>query len=251
MDPTQKKTLIARGLITAGIIGVLAVSAPVLVAAASAGVSMMILGGVAAVGFVAVQFLPLIGQKLDNYILAQRKAEAESNPIEQMQNFFLERAEQVRLVGEAATNIEAQVRGLEQRLDKRQKEKPNADLSEQRTQLQQMRDSSKVLTERYCDASDALKELENIIDDEKFKWDFNIAGGQAIKALSNATGEQVISTMLADTAFAAVRDNFNKTFAALDIETTKLNRQKSISIGDGLSIDLSAINIPQRQLAKV
>jgi hypothetical protein len=49
--------------------------------------------------------------------------------------------------------------------------------------------------------------------------------------------------MLADEAFSSVTDNFNKVFAELEMEAENLTSAKQLSFSDGMTIDVSAINL--------
>ena len=66
----------------AGVLGILALAAPLIWAAASAGVGLIALLILGALGVGIMQALPLLGQKWENKLLAARKAEARRNPIE-------------------------------------------------------------------------------------------------------------------------------------------------------------------------
>ena len=86
-QPAQDfKVWALRGGAAFGTLALLALSGPLIWAAVSAGVGLAALAGMAAVGFVSFQALPLAVQKLENRMLKLRKAEARANPIEQLQN---------------------------------------------------------------------------------------------------------------------------------------------------------------------
>ena len=92
-----------RAIAAACGVAALAVFAPVVWLAASGGVGLLVLGGILGIGFAAVQALPLLGQKLENNLLNARKAEARRNPIEQLQNEVLRRAERLRAFRQACS----------------------------------------------------------------------------------------------------------------------------------------------------
>ena len=81
---TRQVTWIRGLFVAAGVVG-LALFAPVVWMAVTGGMGLLVLGGVLAAGFAAVQAVPLMGQKLENALLAARKSEARRNPIEQLQ----------------------------------------------------------------------------------------------------------------------------------------------------------------------
>ena len=96
----------------AGVVGVLALLLPVLAAAAMAGAWLIALGVLAIVGAAIAKAIPLLGQKWENAILSARKAEARQNPIEQLQNFFLDKRKKVNDFKAATGQINAQIRSL-------------------------------------------------------------------------------------------------------------------------------------------
>ena len=89
----QQQVWVLRGLAVAAVVALLAISAPFVWAAASAGAGMGVLATMAAIGVATLQAIPLAMQKLENRLLAARKAEARRNPIEQLQNEVLRRAQ--------------------------------------------------------------------------------------------------------------------------------------------------------------
>ena len=93
-------------------IGVLAVLAPVIWGAVSGALGLLALGAIGAVGVGLFQALPLLGQKLENRLLAARKAEARANPIEQLQNFLMQKRQRVASFKEAVVRIGAQIKSM-------------------------------------------------------------------------------------------------------------------------------------------
>ena len=63
------KTWWLRAIAVAAVLGALAVSAPLIALAVTAGAGLLTLAGMALVGFVALQALPLGMQKLENHLL--------------------------------------------------------------------------------------------------------------------------------------------------------------------------------------
>ena len=197
--------------------------------------------GVAGIGF--IKLLPWLGQKWENKILAMRKAEARQNPIEQLQNFFIEKRQKVNQFKSAVAQIGGQIRSLGDMLVQRKKEKPNADLSKQQESLEAMKKAHAILVTKYQNAETALTQLQDVIEDRKFEWNFAQAGKSAISALNSTSGEELINQMLADEAHSAVLNNFNSVFADLDMEAAKLTSTNSMDFGNGLTIDVSAIKL--------
>ncbi|HOF51731.1 MAG TPA: hypothetical protein PKX82_05450, partial [Rhodoferax sp.] len=109
-----------RTLTAVASVAALAIFAPVVWLAASGGVGLLVLGGILAIGFAAVQTLPLMGQKLENTLLSARKAEARRNPIEQLQNEVLRRAERLRSFRKALVTVGGQIESIRQMIESSQ-----------------------------------------------------------------------------------------------------------------------------------
>lgn len=80
-----------------------------------------------------VKAIPLLGQKLENRILAARKADARENPIEQHQNAARREAARIQQYEAATKTIRAQIDGLQDMVADQRKKDPHYDFS--RTKL--------------------------------------------------------------------------------------------------------------------
>lgn len=229
----------------AAVVGLLALLAPVVWAAASAGAGLVVLGLLAVLGIGALQALPWIGQRWENKLLSLRKAEARANPIEQLQNFLIEKRRRVGDFKGAVNQIGTQIRSLSDMVEDRKRAKPGYDASKQEKSLDAMRKAHGQLVAKYQRAEQAVQDLENVIEDKKFEWQFGNAGRAAIASLNATSGQELLDEMLAGEAFSSVRDNFNQVFAELELEANKLTGAKALDFDNGLTIDLSDINIAQ------
>ena len=230
------------GAVVASVL-VLALVAPIIWAAASAGLGLIALGVVGLVGFAVIQALPYFGQKIENAVLKLRKAEARGNPIEQLQNFLRQKAQQVADFKAAVAQIGGQIRSLEDMVAQRKKERPGYDATAQERSIQAMRDAYDTLKSKYINAEKALADLKLVIQDKEFEWKFSQAGQQAMQTLNATSGKELMEAMLADEAFSSVTDNFNKVFADLEMEAQHLTTAKQLSFDSGMTIDISAINL--------
>lgn len=249
MTPADRKRIwVLRGGVAAGSAVVLALAAPIIWGAASAGAGLLVLGTIAAVGIGAIQALPLLGQKWENKLLAARKAEARQHPIEQLQNYLRFRAESVRAFRDAVSAIGAQVETMNDLIIERKRAKPDYDASRKERAVAKMRDAHRELTKKYLAGEAALADLREIIEDKKFDWKFGQVGQIALAQMNSAqSDEDLVQTMLADESFDSVRDNFNSVFSAIDLASVSLNNNKELSFDDGMTIDLSSIQIPVGQ----
>lgn len=230
------------GAVVASVL-VLALVAPIIWAAASAGVGLIALGVVGLIGFGLIQMLPYFGQKIENSVLKMRKAEARTNPIEQLQNFLRQKAQQVADFKAAVAQIGGQIRSLEDMVAQRKRERPGYDATAQERSIQAMKDAYDTLKSKYVNAEKALAELKVVIQDKEFEWKFSQAGQQAMQTLNATSGKELMEAMLADEAFSSVTDNFNKVFADLEMEAQHLTTAKQLSFDSGMTIDVSAINL--------
>lgn len=244
---SEQKSMGVRVAFGVGIVAFLAIIGPIIWMAASAGLGILALAAIGVVGVGFMQALPLLGQKWENKILSMRKSEARKNPIEQLQNFLREKHQRVQLFRAAVTQIGTQIKSLEDMVQERKRSKPGYDASKQEKAIASMHEAHVILKQKYKNAEEALKQLEEVIDDKKFEWNFGQAGQAAIAQLNAASGEDLVNQMLADEAFSSVRDNFNHVFAELEMEAVKITNTQQLSFGDGVTLDLTGIKIPELQ----
>lgn len=226
-----------------GSVAVMALLAPVIWAAASAGIGLIAIGLIGIVGFGVLQALPYFGQKIENTVLKLRKNEARVNPIEQLQNFLRQKAQQVADFKSAVSSIGAQIKTLEDMVAQRKKERPGYDATAQLQSIQAMKDAYSTLKSKYVAAEQALAELKLAIQDKEFEWKFSQAGQQAMQTLNATNGKELMEQMLAGEAFSSVTENFNKVFADLEMEAQNLTSANKLEFDSGMTIDVSAINL--------
>lgn len=236
------------GVVVAAV-AVMALIAPVIWAAASAGIGLIALGVIGLVGFGAIQMLPYFGQKIENTVLKLRKAEARGNPIEQLQNFLRQKAQQVADFKAAVATINGQIKNLQAMVDQRKRERPNYDATAQEKSIAAMKDAYDALKQKYINAENALVQLREVIQDKEFEWKFSQAGQQAMQNLNATSGKELMEAMLADEAFSSVTENFNKVFADLEMEAQHLTAAKQLSFDQGMVLDISNINLSNKVIA--
>ncbi|MES3022077.1 MAG: hypothetical protein V4857_10895 [Pseudomonadota bacterium] len=222
---------------------VLAALAPLVWGAVAGGLGLLALTVIGALGVGLFQTLPLLGQKLENRLLAARKAEARANPIDQLQNFLLQKRQRVLAFKQAVVRIGAQIKSMSDMIEERKRQKPGYDASRQENAVKAMREAHLLLVGKYKNAEHALEQLSEVVEDKKFEWKFGQAGQAALQNLNATSGQELLNQMLADEAFDSVRDNFNQVFSELEMEAEKLSKAKELSFDDGMSIDLASIKI--------
>lgn len=217
------------------------------------------MGGLAAIGVVMLGIVfigitsafPLLAQKWENIILAQRKEEAKKRPIETLENYFIHKKQLVEKVKQAATIIYAQIKGMEDMIADYKRKNPKGDTSKQQKQVEAMLGAYNGIVAKYRAAEDALVDLREVIKQRTFEWNFSLAGQTALNLMQDITGEEVLQDMLADTADAAVLQNFNSVFAALEVEAASLTNTKQLQLENGATLDLSAIKITEGEKVPV
>ncbi len=243
--PSLKQVFGLRIGMAVGGIAILALLSPLIWAAVTAGVGLLFLGGIVAVGAAALQALPLVAQKWENKILEERKKEARRRPIETMQLYLKSRSADVANFRLAVIAMATQVKNMASMVEDRKKNKPEWDSSKKDKAILQMTSAVSVYTGKYQAAEQALVQLKDVIEENEFDWKFSNAVGDARSAMNDYSGEELVEKMLANEAFDAVRDNFNSVFAELDLEATQLTSKKSLEFDDGMTIDLSSIRLGQ------
>jgi hypothetical protein len=210
-------------------VALLAGLTPLIWSAVSGGMGLLALGATGAVGVAMFQALPLLGQQLENRLLAARKAEARANPVEQLQNFLLQKRQRVATFKQAVVTIGVQIKGMADMIDERKRQKPGYDASRQESAVNAMREAHALLVVKYRNAEVALVQLNEVVEDKKFEWKFGQAGQQALQHLNATSGQELLDQMLAGEAFDSVRDNFNQVFSELEMEAAKLSTTKETS----------------------
>ncbi len=207
-----------RAAALAGISAGLALSAPFIWSAVSAGLGVI---GLVLMGlFVAVVFhgLPLGMQKLENRLLAARKAEARNNPIEQLQNDCIRRELRLQSFRHALVEMGGQIEDMRQMIEDRQQTDPAHVLDRQQRALQRMAQFYDCNVGRLEEAQAALEAFRHQVKQKLFEWQFAQAGQVVMGALRPSEIDALMQDLMTDEALRAVQSRFNAVFAELDIE---------------------------------
>jgi hypothetical protein len=234
-----------RAIAAACGVAALAVFAPVVWLAASGGVGLLVLGGILGIGFAAVQALPLLGQKLENNLLSARKAEARRNPIEQLQNEVLRRAERLRAFRQALVTVGGNIESIRQMIENSQSKFTGPVLARQERALEKLQQFHSLNISRLNQAQAALQEFKNTVEQKQSEWQIALAIDDANRALDPNAADHLIQDLLADTALRTVQDRFNNVFAELDVQMSSMDSPTRTLLGvQGLD-HLGALHLPQ------
>lgn len=240
-----------RGVGVALAVLALAALAPVVWLAAAGGAGLIVLGGLLLVGFALTQALPLLGQKLENRLLAARKAEARRNPIEQLQNEVIRRAERLKVFRGALVEVGAQVASITDMIATRRHRDPQHVLERQQKALERLEQFHRLNLQRLNKAEAALSEFKATVERKESEWRIALAIEEATAAMDPNAAETLMQDLLADTALRSVQDRFNAVFAELDVQMSSVDAPtRSFLIDENLE-RLDALDIawplPQRK----
>ncbi len=209
---------LVRVAAVAATVSLLAMSVPVVWAAVSAGLGLLALAVVAAGGVMLFQALPWGLQRLENSLLKMRKLEAGTNPIEQLENDVLRRAQGLAEFRSALATVGGQIESIRQLLDERRHKDPGHVLERQQRAMQRLVDFYSANLARLDQAQLALADFRSTVDRKKSEWTLAQAIGLAHKALDPDAAEYPLQALLSDEALRTVQERFNTVFAELDIQ---------------------------------
>lgn len=218
-----------RALAVLALLALLSLAVPLIFGAVAAGAGMLVLGMMALAALALVQALPLLGQKLENRLLAARRQEARRNPIEQMQNQLLRRTEQLRSFRTGLAGVQAQIESLQENVLARQRQAPEHDLRKMETLLDRMRVAYGANVQRLAAAEKALGEFEQHVSSKRFEYQCAMELERINASLHGTDASRVLDQMLSDEATLAVQSRFNQAFAELELDQamTALSLQES------------------------
>lgn len=212
-----------RGLAVAALLGALAVTAPVISLAVTAGVGLATLGLMGLAGLVVVQCIPLGMQKLENRLLQLRKAEARTNPIEQLQNDCLRREERLQSFRQALVTIGGQIESMREMVQERKDKAPYHVLDKQERAIARMDQFYRANVARLDEAHQALEAFRTQVKQKVFEWEFAQAGQVVMAALNPTEMQDLMQDLLSDEALRSVQTRFNMVFSELDIDMHSIN----------------------------
>lgn len=251
---TTKRILVGVGA-TIG----LAVLLPVAFMAAQTGMYLAVVGGFVLIGGVVYKKLPGWQFRLENSIreenqkemnrhLAALKDEAKKNPIEQLQNYLKQKADQLQSYKKFVTEIGTQVKNTKDLLNERKKNKPDKDYSKKDEAIKAMEKAYKFHLEMAEKGSVALENLKEAIDDAKFDFNFGKAGQAAMQNMKALQGADLINEMLADESFESVRNTFNSVFSEIEVQIGSINNTEKLTSGEeDIFLDISKVHIPMEK----
>jgi hypothetical protein len=224
----------------------LALLSPLLWAAASGGLGLLALGALLLAGFACMQALPLLGQKLENWLLALRKAEARANPIEQLQMEMLRRAGRLTAFRKALVTVGGQIETIKQMLAERHHKDPSHVLEPQQRALLRLQQFHSLNLNRLNQAHAALEDFRAMVERKNSEWTIAMAIDETAQLMDPNAAEHLMQDLLTDSALRSVQDRFNTVFAELDIQMSSVGAPTSALLNeDGLE-RMEVLSPPER-----
>jgi hypothetical protein len=244
----MQKVWALRAAGAVGAVALLVYAAPYVWTAVATGMGLAALGAMGVAGVVVFQSIPLGMQKLENHLLLLRKAEARRNPIEQLQNEVLRRAERLRAFRQALVTVGGQIESIRQMIENSQTKFTGPVLARQERALAKLQQFHSLNIARLNQAQAALQEFKNTVEQKQSEWQIALAIDDANRALDPNAADHLIQDLLADTALRTVQDRFNNVFAELDVQMSSLDsptrsllhQDERDQLGD---LQLSSINV--------
>jgi hypothetical protein len=229
----------------AATVGLLALSAPIIWSAVSSGLGLLALTLMAVLGMAVFQALPLAMQMWENKLLQLRKAEAQANPIEQLQNDCLRREERLQSFRRALVTIGGQIQSMKQMVAERSHSDPGHVLDRQQQALKRMAHFYECNLVRLEEAHDALKEFRHQVKQKMFEWEFAKAGQQVMAALNPNELNDLMQDLLTDEALRSVQNRFNTVFAELDVEMRSMDSPAQRLMDEAAFDPMDALTLPK------
>ena len=241
----SQKIWLIRGAAVAVTLVLLAAIAPLVWAAVSTAAGIAALAGMTAAGFAVFQALPLAMQKLENRVLYARKAEARTNPVEQLQNEVLRRAERLQSFRRALVIVGGQIESISQLLVDRRHRDPTHVLDRQESALHRLQQFQSVNLGRLGQAQTALDEFRFTVERKESEWRIALAIGEANELLDPNATDNLMQDLLTDTALRSVQERFNCVFAELDVQMSSLNGPARKCLDDHHLEGMGALRLPE------
>jgi hypothetical protein len=238
------KVWAVRAAATAATVALLAISTPLIWAEVSGGLGLVALAAMAAVGTVLLQAIPLGLQRLENRLLRLRKAEAQANPLEQLQNDCLRREERLQSFRRALVTIGGQIESLSQMVAERRLVDPAQVLERQTRALARMAHFYEVNLGRLQEAHAALDAFRHQVKQKMFEWEFAQAGQVVMAALNPSEMNDLVHDLLTDEALRSVQLRFNTVFAELDVEMRSMDSPARTMVDRDHLGRLEALDLP-------
>ena len=180
-----------------------------------------------AIAFASIQFAPVFALKIANARVKALVNEVEKNPIETMQNLYIDRNKELVQADEHIRDFETEIRNFDDQLGGFKQQYPDEadtyqDLSGK------MHEALANMKQEQTQARRDLKELDTRIIKAKAIYKMALAA-QKVTQLSQSAEAQVFAQIREQVAFDSVRTQLNKSFSSLNLALERRNDAKALN----------------------
>jgi hypothetical protein len=189
-------------------------------------------------------------QKVENRLLLLRKAEARQNPVEQLQNEMLRRAQRLKSFRNALVTVGGQIESIEQMMAERTHKDPGHILERQQRALDRLKQFHGLNLNRLVQAQAALEEFRLTVQRKESEWTIATAMDQATRVMDPNAADSLMQDLLTDTALRTVQDRFNAVFAELDVQMCSIDSPTHNLLDADHRDHMDALDLPQYTVAR-
>lgn len=198
------------------------------------------------IGFSVVvwKMIPLFLQKADNEILEMRKREARANPIAQKENRYRRGQEVIVLRKKELEDILTNTRTMREMLERREKQNPNEDLKPMWADLKLAESAAEKKRLSIIAFEQAQVKYWRSIEADRFRHKFGQTSKKTRELIGKATGDSAVEDILDQEASDAISSEYNRAFAAMDVEFGTSTDTNIIDMGSVQEVQPSLTNNP-------
>lgn len=221
MNEQQKRQRIETIAKITGLLVVSFLVAPIILTTIKGLIGLIVAG---AFGFIGINMLPWFGYKVANWRLKALKHEASKNPIEVLENQYIEKEKGMFSFREDIRVFRAEISNFEAIIKEHKRDYPedNAKFDEQYNKMVLLYQSR---CDKYKQVQANLAEFTDLIKRKKSEWKVAEAAARMQKA--SGIGEDAISKIMADTAIETIQTSLNSAFAELEVSLLDEQGKKS------------------------
>lgn len=170
-------------------------------------------------GAVVINVAPAAGNMLANWKLKLIKDEANRNPIETMENLFIEKQKELNQADTNITEFDTEVRNYDDQLSDFKKQYPEEANTYQEIS-NKMHQAYENMVSQQSEARQALVDFQQKITRAKAIYKMALAADH-VTTLSKSAEQQAFSEIREKVAFDTVRSSLNRSFANLNMAVQK------------------------------
>jgi hypothetical protein len=238
----EKTSLLLKRIgIGIGGIFILALTGTLLASALTAGIALSGLLVIGTVGIIAGIFVknnfPRWVLSIENRVkednhremlkhLENLKKNVKSNPIEQMENQYIEQRNKLEAFKENIKEFSAAIESAKRNLDNSKSKYPDTDFSRETIQINKMDEFKNIKKAKYNKANETLELFKNKVDIAREKWNLQLSANKAIAKMNNTDKDSLIQNILTEVAFEEVHASNDALFASLEMELNSMEDYK-------------------------